>query len=161
MDILRDILPKNLGDFLKKYKLPDIEYKKLMHKTEITDDEFNLIHAYQTHQCIEKLKKDKEDKKLIVPQFILDEIEANHNWIDPWQDSNFKGIDDAIEHLSNVNNYHYEKYGNAYQHGQWLLGWDLDMRERIIQKYRLTTKDEVKEAQDKKDEKEKITKRFG
>lgn len=159
--IVKTMMPKSMIEFINQHKLPDDEYEKLIYQTEITDDEFNLIHAYEVSKCIEELKKLKSKGELVIPQWIIDEITESHKWIKDWVDDGFNGFGEAIEHLKAVNNWHIKNYGEPYWHACWLFGFAGELKERIILHYKVGTKEEIKLIKDKTKEKSKITKRFG
>ncbi len=169
--IVKKMMPKNMIDFINQHKLPKNEYKRLIYQTEISDNEFNLIHAYEVSKCIEELKRLKASGELAVAQWIIEEVIEAHSWIKSWVDDGFAGIDKAIEHLRAVNNWHTKNPIPAtneepakfepYWHACWLFGWAGEMKNRIILYYKLGSREEIKALKDKTKEKSKITKKFG
>jgi len=160
-DIIKKSMPKTMQEFIAKHRLSNEEFAKLKFETEITDEEYFLIESQATSKFIEQLKVDKENGTLSIPEWVMDEVIETHGWIKNWVDGGFKGLKEAMQHLNDVNNWHLEHHGEPYYHGLRLFNWQNDMRDKIILKYKLGSREDRKAIKDKKKEKDKITKRFG
>jgi len=132
----------------KKYpdfpRMSDEEYKNLLYLTEITINEFNVIHAMQTQIALEILENKLTDENYI-------EISYRHSWIEPYKKTKFEGYDQAKKHLEEVNKWHMMTHFEHY--GLWwidrenevaLLDWSSAMVDRCLAKYGETKKQKRK-----------------
>jgi len=131
--------PDVLARCIKKYPdfpyMSDEEYKNLLHLTEITVDEYNVIHAMQTQIGLEIL-----EAKLTAENYYR--LEDLHKWIIPYKLNKFKGYDEAKKHLEDVEKWHMEHHGQHYS--LWfidsvnhvkLLDWSEALVDRGLAKY--------------------------
>ena len=114
--------------------LTEAEYRQLVWQTEISVEEFNIIHATKVTNALAFV-----ESKIKLHDY-LNLSEAN-KWIQPYIKNNFKGYDKAEAHLKSVDDFHMKKYGHHYE--LWyidikneipLLEWDTEMADRIVKK---------------------------
>lgn len=115
--------------------MSDKEYQYLIYETEITNEEFNVIHSQQSAIALDIL-----ESKLTNQNFLW--LKEPYRWVESWRP--FKDYDEAKQHLEKVDRYHLHKYN---QHcNQWwidsnfenpvaLLDWSEVMVDRALQKY--------------------------
>lgn len=115
--------------------LSDKEYANLIDVTEITYEEFNVIHAMQTDIALAMLE-DKLNKQPLL------ELQVAHNWIEPYRKNKFAGYQEAVRHLEKVDRYFMGKYHHHYalwyidSHNEIsVLDWSTEMVDRAINKF--------------------------
>jgi hypothetical protein len=111
----------------------DKEYKWLIYDTEISYNEYNLIHAMQSAMALDFL-----ESKITNQNFLW--LKDVYRWIEHFRP--FNGYEEAKKHLEKVDRYYTHKYGQHYT--LWwidsvnevaLLDWSEAMSDRAIQKY--------------------------
>lgn len=100
--------------------------------TDITFEEFNIIHAYQTAVGLDMLEGQLTDSSMF-------ELRNNLNWIDSYRVSSFKGYSEAVKHLKAVDQYYMTHYKEHYPlwfiGGVCVLDWGHELKDRAIKKY--------------------------
>jgi len=94
---------------------------KEIHRKNISDYEYQLIYAYQTEKVISRL----EGEKIGINRDVWDRYLYMHGRI-----KDFRNIEKAIKHLTEVCAYIQDKYGTKYKY-EWLLDDD-NLYNRII-----------------------------
>ena len=131
----------------QKHKYPNFpeltpqEYDHIINQIQITDDEFNVIHAMQSAIALDIL-----ESKLTNQSYSW--LKSSYHWVDSYR-PDFKGYDEAKEHLEKVDKNLMDKHGKHYTNW-WigsnienpvaLLNWSEVMVDRAIQKYGERTK---------------------
>ena len=145
-DLKQLMPPQQVIDRMKcKYAnfpiMSDKEYQYLIYETQITDSEFNVIHAMQSSIALDIL-----EGKLTNQYFLR--LKESYRWVESYK-PNFKGYDEARQHLEKVNRYHMHKYkqhcnqwwiDSNYENPVALLDWSEVMVDRAIKKYGERTK---------------------
>jgi hypothetical protein len=133
-------IPDSVCDRMSRYypnfpELSEAEYKKLLWETEISTDEYNVIHAVKVTNALAMV-----ENKIKMQDYL--ELSDTHKWIQPYIKANFPGFSEAEEHLRAVDDFYMRKYHCHYE--LWwidakkeipLLEWDTEMADRIVKKY--------------------------
>ncbi len=115
--------------------MSELEYKNYIYQTEISINEFNVVHALKVTNALAFV-----ESKIKMQDYL---IVSNENlWIKPYIAENFKDFDKAEEHLKAVDDFYMRKYKHHYE--LWyidsvreipLLEWDTELADRIVKKY--------------------------
>ena len=113
--------------------MSDKEYNYLIYETEITYDEYNVIHAMQSAIALDIL-----ESKLKLHYYLR--LKESYKWIESYKP--YAGYDEARKHLEKVDRYYMGKYKQHYT--LWwidskneiaLLDWSEVMVDRAIKKF--------------------------
>ncbi|GAG97379.1 unnamed protein product, partial [marine sediment metagenome] len=98
------------------------------YQSNISDNEHNLIFAYQINKAIKEIERLKisDDRGMLAEVTLRD-----YSWISRFKDD-FNKVDKAIKHLQEVCEYVKDKEDTTYQY-EWLLDYNDVLFDKIIE----------------------------
>jgi hypothetical protein len=133
-------IPESVCERMSRYwtnfpALDDKQYSELVYQTEISSAEFIIIQAMRTAMAI-----DMVESKIKMQDYL--NLKDDHKWVESYRKNNFKGYEEAENHLKLVDDFYMRKY--KYHYDLWyidqkneipILEWDSECADRIVKKY--------------------------